>query len=70
MLDWSVEALAFRSGVSPKAIRRIARGAELRRVTMQALAYAMELEGLVPHRPHSLESMQLPSGHATPQYQG
>ncbi|MEO9240804.1 MULTISPECIES: helix-turn-helix domain-containing protein, partial [Pseudomonas] len=38
LLGWSVEALAFRSGVSPNAIRRIEKGAELRRVTMQALA--------------------------------
>lgn len=47
MLGWSVDALAFRSGVSPVAIRRVENGAELRRVTMQALAYAMELEDLV-----------------------
>lgn len=47
MLGWSVEALAFHSGVSPRAIRSIENGAELRRVTMQALAYAMEAEGLV-----------------------
>lgn len=47
MLGWSVEALAFRSGVSPRAIRSIENGAELRRVTMQALAFAMEAEGLV-----------------------
>lgn len=47
MLGWSIEALAFRSGVSPRAIRSIENGAELRRVTMQALAFAMEAEGLV-----------------------
>lgn len=47
MLGWSVEALAFRSGVSPRAIRSIENGAELPRVTMQALAYAMESQGLV-----------------------
>ena len=47
MLGWSVEALAFRSGVSPSAIRRVESGAILRRVTMQALAYALETEGLV-----------------------
>ena len=46
MLGWSIEALAFRSGVSPGAIRRLEKGAELRRVTMQALAYALEAEGL------------------------
>ncbi|MEX5340578.1 multiprotein-bridging factor 1 family protein [Pseudomonas sp. I2] len=47
LLGWSVEALAFRSGVSPAAIRKIEAGAELRRVTMQALAYALEAEGLM-----------------------
>ncbi|MGE8170725.1 helix-turn-helix domain-containing protein [Pseudomonas putida] len=47
MLGWSVEALAFRSGVSPRAIRRIENGAELRRFTMQALAHALEAAGLV-----------------------
>lgn len=31
----------------PRAIRSIENGAELRRVTMQALAFAMEAEGLV-----------------------
>ncbi|WKY30307.1 helix-turn-helix domain-containing protein [Pseudomonas donghuensis] len=46
MLGWSIEALAFRSGVSPGAIRRLEKGAGLRRVTMQALAYALEAEGL------------------------
>lgn len=46
MLGWSIEALAFRSGVSPGAIKRLKNGAELRRVTMQALAYALEAEGL------------------------
>jgi len=47
LLGWSVEALAFRSGVSPGAIRSIENGAELRRVTMQALAHALEAKGLV-----------------------
>lgn len=46
-LEWSVEALAFRSGVSPEAIRRVELGNELRRVTMQALAFALESEGLI-----------------------
>jgi len=32
MLGWSVDALAFRSGVSPAAIRRVEEGAELRRI--------------------------------------
>jgi hypothetical protein len=46
-LEWSVEALAFRSGVSPDAIRTVELGNELRRVTMQALAFALEAEGLI-----------------------
>lgn len=46
-LEWSVEALAFRSGVSPDAIRMVELGSELRRVTMQALAFALEAEGLI-----------------------
>ncbi|AHC82711.1 XRE family transcriptional regulator [Pseudomonas monteilii SB3101] len=46
-LEWSVEALAFRSGVSPEAIRTVELGKELRRVTMQALAFALEAEGLI-----------------------
>jgi len=46
-LEWSVEALAFRSGVSPDAIRTVKLGKELRRVTMQALAFALEAEGLI-----------------------
>ncbi|ORL62447.1 XRE family transcriptional regulator [Pseudomonas putida] len=53
LLGWSVDALAFRSRVSPAAIRRVEEGAELRRVTMQALSYAMELEGLVFFPGHS-----------------
>lgn len=56
MLSWSIEALAFRSGVSPAAIRCIEKGANLRRVTPQALAYAFEAEGLVffPNHPPML----------------
>lgn len=46
-LGWSAEALAFRSSVSLDAIRRVERGVELRRVTMQALAFAFETEGLI-----------------------
>ncbi|MEX7554448.1 XRE family transcriptional regulator [Pseudomonas monteilii] len=46
-LEWSVEALAFRSGVTPDAIRAVELGIELRRVTMQALAFALEAEGLI-----------------------
>lgn len=46
-LGWSVEALAFRSGVSSKAINRLEKGIGLREVTMQALAFAFEKEGLI-----------------------
>jgi DNA-binding XRE family transcriptional regulator len=48
MLGWSREALAFRSGVSLKAIGEFESGLrELRSVTKQALAYALESEGLL-----------------------
>lgn len=47
LLGWSLEALAFRSGVSPTAIRRIEAGQDLRCVTLQALAHTLEREGLV-----------------------
>jgi hypothetical protein len=48
MLNWSAEALAFWSGVSVKAIRQLEAGRRtLRRVTMQALSYAFEVEALV-----------------------
>ncbi len=48
MLNWSHEALAFRSGASLKAIQEFESGSrELRTVTRQALAYALEAEGLL-----------------------
>lgn len=48
MVGWSVEALAFRSGVSVKAIKELELGArKLRRVTMQALSFSLEKEGLI-----------------------
>ncbi len=47
MLGWSIEALAFRSKVSPEAVTRLEHGKELNRVTMQALAFALEKEGLI-----------------------
>ena len=48
MLNWSVEALSFRSGVSVKAIRDLEEGRRmLRQVTMQTLSFALEAEGLV-----------------------
>lgn len=68
MLGWSVEALAFRSGVSPGAIRCIENWAELRCVTIQPLASAMQAEGLVFFQATPARK-QLPRGHTTPQYQ-
>jgi len=48
MLAWSCEALAFRSGASVKAIQQFESGSScLRDVTRQALAYALEAEGLL-----------------------
>jgi DNA-binding XRE family transcriptional regulator len=48
MLGWSREALAFRSGVSIKAIAEFESDKrELRSVTKQALAHALESEGLL-----------------------
>lgn len=48
ILGWSVEALAFRSGVSIKAIKELELGTrKLNRVTMQALSFSLEKEGLI-----------------------
>lgn len=47
MLGWSVDALASASGVSPHAIHQFERGGHLKMVSMQALAFALEAEGLV-----------------------
>ncbi|HEY0289411.1 MAG TPA: helix-turn-helix transcriptional regulator [Pseudomonas sp.] len=48
LLTWSHEALAFRSGASVKAIQEFESGSrEIRAVTRQALAYALEAEGLL-----------------------
>lgn len=48
MLGWSVEALAFRSGVTIKAIMDFESGKrQLRQVSLQALAFAMEAEDLI-----------------------
>jgi hypothetical protein len=54
MLGWSIEALAFRSSVSVKAIKDLEGGTrKLNQVTMQALAYAFENEGLIFMPGHS-----------------
>lgn len=48
MLEWSQEALAFRSGASIQAIQEFEAGSRaLKRVTKQALTFAMEAEGLI-----------------------
>ena len=48
VLDWSVDALSFRSGVSREAITGLEAGTRtLRQVSMQALAFAFEQEGVV-----------------------
>lgn len=48
LLAWSREALAFRSGASVKAIEAFESGSrELLCVTRQALAFALEAEGLL-----------------------
>jgi hypothetical protein len=53
-LGWSVEALSFRSRVSIRAIKAFEAGErELREVTLRALAYCMEDEGLIFLRGHS-----------------
>jgi len=48
ILEWSQEALAFRSGASVNAIQEFEAGTRpLKWVTKQALAFAMETEGLI-----------------------
>ncbi|MDU4254913.1 helix-turn-helix transcriptional regulator [Pseudomonas sp.] len=47
-LGWSIDALSFRSGVSRVAITSLEAGTRtLRQVSMQALAFAFEQEGVV-----------------------
>lgn len=56
ILGWAQEALAFRSGASVKAIQEFEAGSRpLKRVTKQALTFAMEAEGLIfiPNGPAS-----------------
>lgn len=47
LLSWSINDLSSASGVSSQAIQRLERGARLNEVSMQALAFALEAEGLV-----------------------
>ncbi|WP_082421422.1 helix-turn-helix domain-containing protein [Pseudomonas sp. NBRC 111140] len=47
LLGWSIKELSSASGVTPQAIQRLEHGAHLKTVSMQALAFALEAEGLV-----------------------
>lgn len=47
LLDWNITDLSSASGVTPQAIHRLEHGAQLNHVSMQALAFAFEAEGLV-----------------------
>ncbi|MGX1017401.1 hypothetical protein AB7M33_000077 [Pseudomonas sp. Y3 TE3536] len=47
LLDWSIEDLSSTSGVSPQAIQRLEAGGNLNPISMQAVAFAFEAEGLV-----------------------
>ncbi|MEE1902659.1 helix-turn-helix transcriptional regulator [Pseudomonas inefficax] len=47
LLDWSIEDLSSASGVSPQAIQRLEEGGSVNSITMQAVAFAFETEGLV-----------------------
>lgn len=47
LLGWSIATLSSASGVSSQAIERLEGGAHLNEVSLQALAFALEAEGLV-----------------------
>ncbi|MDD1960079.1 helix-turn-helix transcriptional regulator [Pseudomonas sp. 39004] len=47
LLGWKIGDLSSASGVTPQAIQRLENGAQLNPVSMQALAFALEAEGLV-----------------------
>lgn len=53
LLGWSINDLSSASGVTPQAIQRLEQGAKLTAISMQALAFALEAEGLVffPNHP-------------------
>lgn len=53
LLGWSINNLAVRSGVSSEAILQLELGATLNAVSMQALAFAFEAEGLLFFPGHS-----------------
>jgi hypothetical protein len=47
LLGWSIDDLSSASGVTTQAIQRLEHGTPLNTVSMQALAFALEEEGLV-----------------------
>lgn len=47
LLGWSIDDLSSASAVTTQAIQRLERGSRLKEVSMQALAFALEAEGLV-----------------------
>ncbi len=47
LLGWSIDDLSSTSGVSSEAIQRLEHGEHLKQVSMQALAFALESQGLV-----------------------
>lgn len=47
LLDWSIDDLSSASGVSTQAIQRIEDGGSVNAISMQAVAFAFEVEGLV-----------------------
>lgn len=47
VLSWSIDDLSAVSGVTIIAIQRLERGEHLNPITMQALAFAFETEGLM-----------------------
>lgn len=47
LLGWNIDDLSLAAGVSPQAIQRLECDAHLRTVSLQALAFVLEAEGLV-----------------------
>lgn len=47
LMGWSIDNLSSASGVSSQAIQRLEGGEQLKAVSMQALAFAFEAEGIV-----------------------
>lgn len=47
LLSWSIDDLSSAFGVTSQAIQRLESGFQLKEVSLQALAFALEAEGLV-----------------------